>query len=338
MARTKSCHLSPPGFSKATTSAGLFAKDHFNDASKFIDGSIQLKVRSSTPGYKGFKLEFAAEGVPGRRFGSGSFKGDFEVDGADWQVVSMPFNSFSYDWSDFTGECSTTDPNGDKHKCCSKVHPEVCPTATFLSKITALSVWAEGVAGDFQIEVQWIGAGPKTVVAQSAADDEPVRPPTQYDTCSAPVQSNLRYNISTLDGSYITAPVPDLGKENLATAICCDNRTKVFAEPRFLFESPQINLFAQLDANKVTTFYDSVCGLPLFRAPVNRTLADFQADTVEHGWPSFRPAEVITENVITDPDSEFVYSKCGTHLGSYLPDAKGPRWCMDLSCVSGNQK
>ena len=37
--------------------------------------------------------------------------------------------------------------------------------------------------------------------------------------------------------------------------------------------------------------------LPLFRAPLNRTLAEFKADTDEHGWPSFRPAEIIAENV-----------------------------------------
>merc|ERR1712028_113993 len=76
---------------------------------------------------------------------------------------------------------------------------------------------------------------------------------------------------------------------------------------------------------------------PLFRAPVNRTLAEFEADTTEHGWPSFRPAEVETEHVVTDKTTGLVTSSCGTHLGSFLPDSAGARWCMDLSCVSGNQ-
>merc|ERR1711959_282113 len=93
-------------------------------------------------------------------------------------------------------------------------------------------------------------------------------------------------------------------------------------------------LFSKLGSG-VTTFYDSVCGVPLFRAPVNRTLADFKADTQEHGWPSFRGAEVVREHVRTDEKTGFVTSSCGTHLGSYLPDAKGPRWCMDLSCIAG---
>jgi len=86
----------------------------------------------------------------------------------------------------------------------------------------------------------------------------------------------------------------------------------------------------------VTTFYDSVCGLPLFKAPVNRSFAEFQADTQEHGWPSFRTEEVISKNIMTDKSTGYVTSKCGTHLGSYLPDENGPRWCIDLTCVAGN--
>jgi peptide methionine sulfoxide reductase MsrB len=79
-----------------------------------------------------------------------------------------------------------------------------------------------------------------------------------------------------------------------------------------------------------------VCGLPLFTAPRGRTVADFQADTAEHGWPSFRPEELIAANVITNETTGFVTSKCGTHLGSYLPDEKGARWCIDLSCIAGH--
>jgi len=117
-----------------------------------------------------------------------------------------------------------------------------------------------------------------------------------------------------------------------AEAVCCAARPKAYAEPQFLYQAPDVQLFAKLTG--VTTFYDSVCGVPLFRAPVNRTMAEFKADTDEHGWPSFRSAEVVREHVREDKDG-FVYSSCGTHLGSYLPDAHGPRWCMDLSCIAG---
>ena len=119
--------------------------------------------------------------------------------------------------------------------------------------------------------------------------------------------------------------------------MCCDKRAIELAEPQYLYEAPDIQLFAKLDAG-VTTFYDSVCGLPLFRAPVNRTLGDFKEDTEEHGWPSFRGAEVVRDNVVTDRSTGLVTSACGTHLGSFLPDDRGDRWCIDLSCVAGNPK
>merc|ERR1711907_669911 len=164
--------LKAPGFAKASTSSGWFHHNKFNDASAFINGSLQLKVRSSTPEYAGFKVEIGAKGVPARRFGGGSFKSDFKVEGTDWQVVNVPFDSFSYDWSDFTGECDTKDPTGQQHVCCSAVHPEVCPKAHYLSEITSLAVWAEGAAGKFHIEVQWIGAGTPTPAAPVCKSSE----------------------------------------------------------------------------------------------------------------------------------------------------------------------
>ena len=35
---------------------------------------------------------------------------------------------------------------------------QVCPTSDSLSAITSVAVWAEGVAGDFHIEIKSIGA------------------------------------------------------------------------------------------------------------------------------------------------------------------------------------
>merc|ERR1711998_566847 len=101
-------------------------------------------------------------------------------------------------------------------------------------------------------------------------------------------------------------------------AVCCDSRVKPYAEPQYTYTAPDIMMFSHLE-DGVTTFYDSVCGLPLFRAPMNRTLEEFEADTQEHGWPSFRETEVVDENVVTDEATGYVTSACGTHLGSYLP-------------------
>lgn len=152
--------LKAPGFCKITT----VDTESYPDVSAMFSGSLAMRVRSSTPSYKGFKVAFGAKGAKhpggsGMHHGAPSFKADFSVSGTDWEVVHVPFSSFSIDWSDFTGECSTKDPNGGpQHHCCTAEHPEVCVTAPLLKAITSLEVWAEGSAGDFNLEIDWIGA------------------------------------------------------------------------------------------------------------------------------------------------------------------------------------
>jgi len=316
--------LKAPGFIKAA------ADGSFPDASSALGGDLVLMVRTSTPEFKGFKVSLAAgtlspayacSGGGSIPLSRGCFKADFTVSaGSDFTSVRIPFTSFSDKWSPATGE-HTSNCSSDK---------TVCPSAATLKGIKRVEVWAEGADGKAHLEVQSIYAeAPST--AQAPSGLETVRPPKEDDTCSGPVQSHLRYNISSRTSPDV--PVAVDPRESLATAVCCDKRTKVYAEPQFLYQAPDIMFFEQIKG--VTTFYDSVCGAPLFRAPVNRTLEDFKADTDEHGWPSFRVEEVVQEHVTHDADG-FVYSSCGTHLGSYLPDAKGPRWCMDLSCIAGN--
>jgi len=323
--------LKAPGFIKAA------ADGKFADASSTVDGNLVLLVRSSTPSYEGFRVSFASgtlspsyacAGGGSIPLSRGCFKAHFAVPaGNDFVEVRVPFTDFSDKWSPATGEHTTNCTTGS----------DVCPTASKLSSIIRVEVWAEGALGKAHLEVKAIYAEASSATQLITTTDlaqKPGQPSAQYDTCKGPVQSNLKFGVS--GRLTATVPVPVDANETLAESVCCDSRVKPFAEPQFLFEAPDIQLFSKLDANAVNTFYDTVCGIPLFRAPLNRSFAEFQADTQEHGWPSFRLAEVVSENVVTDKATGYVTSKCGTHLGSYLPDSKGPRWCMDLSCVSGN--
>ena len=73
-------------------------------------------------------------------------------------------------------------------------------------------------------------------------------------------------------------------------AICCDSAFSAYAEPQHYYAKPDVNFFGALKNKKQPiAFYDSVCGIPLFHIPKHRTLEDFEAETTEHGWPSFRP-------------------------------------------------
>lgn len=155
--------LKAPGFCKISTQLGLLEKPTYPDVSEFINGALLIEARSTTAGYKGFKVAFDAKNAtrPGKgtHHGAPSFKADFAV-GSDWSTVRVPFSKFSVDWSDYTGECSTKDPDGTQHHCCSKEHPEVCPTVQHLAALTGLEVWAEGVEGSFDIQLRSISAGP----------------------------------------------------------------------------------------------------------------------------------------------------------------------------------
>ena len=82
-----------------------------------------------------------------------------------------------------------------------------------------------------------------------------VRPSAPYDQCKDGVQDSLNYKIST----RFCIPLPGQTCETedmpLAESVCCDSRNLPFAEPQFLFEAPDVNLFNSLDKTKVTTFY-----------------------------------------------------------------------------------
>jgi len=167
--------LKAPGFCQFSSSSLMF-----KDLSTYASGSISLVVRSSTPDYKGFKLDFRAFGAP-RHHGShelqGSYKTGFTVPAGDgWSSVTLPLTQFSSDWSDFTGECSTKDPDGYQHQCCTKDHPEVCPSTDTLKVVDGFSVWAEGVAGVYHLEIKSI-----TISTESGADILSPEPLAQED-------------------------------------------------------------------------------------------------------------------------------------------------------------
>jgi len=163
--------LNAPGFAK------IVGSRDFADITGM--DTISLRVKSSTPDYKGFKVAFAAPGIPKTSiFGGSSYKADFALESStDWQVVDVPLTQFSYDWSGYTGRCDTKDPgsfgrDGQQHYCCDQSglepsKPEVCVDAKYLSAINEVDVWAEGVEGDFNIQIDYISATSKTLAASA---------------------------------------------------------------------------------------------------------------------------------------------------------------------------
>ena len=109
--------------------------------------------------------------------------------------------------------------------------------------------------------------------------------------------------------------------------ICCNNIK--YAEPRG-YANKLLN-----DVESGVVFYDSTCGIPLFR--IDRPIADWKQEMNDHGWPSFRPHEAISSNIKFDGPHGEMKSTCGTHLGHNIPDRQGDRYCINLVCIAGEQ-
>ncbi len=95
-----------------------------------------------------------------------------------------------------------------------------------------------------------------------------------HGTTAEPVQSSLRWSCNRRKADHI----------------CCYNRH--YAEYSGYFKSTPFVRYVRERGEHPTVFYDSVTGLPLFVAPVGRSVEAFLAESKAHGWPSFRDAEV----------------------------------------------
>lgn len=56
-----------------------------------------------------------------------------------------------------------------------------------------------------------------------------------------------------------------------------------------------------MDKSAVTTYYDSISGKPLFKAPIGRSFDDFVRESRAHGWPvRCRQRLALTSNIPPD--------------------------------------
>ena len=148
--------------------------------------------------------------------------------------------------------------------------------------------------------------------------DESIMSAKAHGTSILPVQDKLRWKCDT----------------KVADRICNYNRN--YAEYAGYWNS-ETNFLKENDGSIPIVFYDSVTGVPLFKAPIGRTWEEFVNESKGHGWPSFRDDEVVWDNVRSLRDGEMV-STTGTHLGHNLPDRNGNRYCINLVSVAGYSK
>ena len=122
---------------------------------------------------------------------------------------------------------------------------------------------------------------------------EAIMAPKAHGTSDAPVQKNLKWAVDQDTADRIT------------------NYNRRYAE--FGGYWKQTNFLKEVSRTEPTTYYDSVTGKPLFRAPIGRSMEEFLAESNVHGWPSFRDQEVVWANARVLRDGETV-SATGTHV------------------------
>lgn len=151
---------------------------------------------------------------------------------------------------------------------------------------------------------------------QPVKGGEELMSPKAHGTTETGVQATLRWSANRAK----------------ADEICCYNRH--YAEHSGYFLRTPFEEYMRAHGESPVVFYDSVTGLPLYVAPVGRSVEDFLKESRAHGWPSFRDQECVWENVRLLKNGEAV-SSAGTHLGHNLPDRKGNRHCINLVSVAG---
>lgn len=132
------------------------------------------------------------------------------------------------------------------------------------------------------LSILWTNFMPYQVSADSKypiRGEETIMAPKAHGTSDRPVQTNLRWKVDN----------------SLADRIVNYNRK--WAEHAGYWNQ-ESDLIKEIDDhikhqnNEPIQFFDSVTGKLLFTAPIGRSYQEFKEESLSHGWPSFRDAEV----------------------------------------------
>eukprot|EP01063_Lacrimia_lanifica_P034593 TRINITY_DN6427_c1_g1_i1.p1 TRINITY_DN6427_c1_g1~~TRINITY_DN6427_c1_g1_i1.p1 ORF type:complete len:266 (+),score=52.03 TRINITY_DN6427_c1_g1_i1:71-868(+) len=125
-----------------------------------------------------------------------------------------------------------------------------------------------------------------------------------------------------------------LSGKDMFSWVCCSSNHRYAEHAGYLLRHLDTRMLRKAPS---ITFYDSVCGVPLYTIgtkETGRSISEWWQESASHGWPSFRSRE-IHRNHVEMKESGEVVSSCGTHLGHNLPDIAGERHCINLLCISG---
>jgi hypothetical protein len=133
--------LKAPGFVKAVASDKVTWPD--------VSGCEGIKLTAkAADDYKGYRLSFGNAKPVGGKFFAYGYKKHFTPSVGSFGSVELPFNEFTDFWDDGTGE--------PIHTCAE--NKDYCPDMKTLRDVKTISIWAEGVEGDVDLQVKSISA------------------------------------------------------------------------------------------------------------------------------------------------------------------------------------
>lgn len=144
--------LGVPGFIQMESRAGFYPDVSCCDALKL--------TLMTTEEYAGYRVSFGTKRAKTGFFAQG-FKADFDAPRGEYGEVIVPFDRFSVEWDEATGDQIVT---------CAE-DPTVCPDRETLVNMQTLVLWGEGVGGAVGLHVKSISA----VGCSSASSSPTVR-------------------------------------------------------------------------------------------------------------------------------------------------------------------
>merc|ERR1711865_1271203 len=130
-----------PGFIQMESRGG---KGQYPDVS--CCDALKLSIMSKDD-YAGYRVAFGTERSKTGFFAMGHKGNIDDVPVGEFGDVIIPFNMFSVEWDEATGDQIVT---------CAE-DPSVCPSESVLQNMETISIWGEGVGGKIELQVTTTG-------------------------------------------------------------------------------------------------------------------------------------------------------------------------------------
>merc|ERR1712166_540838 len=141
--------------------------------------SLKLTVMGMED-YDGYRVSFGTKRAKTGFFASG-FKGNFDAPVGQYGDVVIPFDMFSVEWDEATGDQTIT---------CAE-DPDVCPDMETLENMKTIAIWGEGVGGEISLYVKSISAvGCSTPSSSSSSNDAATSSPSSPSSLSSSTSNN----------------------------------------------------------------------------------------------------------------------------------------------------